>query len=404
MAISSPKTATSIMATCRLLYHDGAKVILQSPVELDGSEKEALAVLRFVQAENLSRCPYVRGLHIVMDTVPPSVAKILANIVPRLTGLERLALVGEQIFVSYPHLLSLFASLRSVKTLLVIDAGARCCQLIRTLRSRLVSAKIHFEREQAAMLSLASSTHPILLLEKSAATLESLSCGFLGNPDPTLTFFPPKTTYPRLRCLTLSHTAYPDPVPFIRAAPNLVHLALESSLLTSLAPSSFHMQIVGMQRAMTLELQGDAQALPFPMPVEPGAGGAGGAACRWAHLQTFAGRVVDLWMLGLACRIPELLLTDAPAVRPPRALTEALEHARPRHLQLFFTGQPLTDVLGAGCDFRAALKSKGAAGVTRLVVQLEVMPEDREMDVGRALVSEAFELRLSAAYGVFGKY
>ncbi|KAM5543679.1 hypothetical protein V8D89_002930 [Ganoderma adspersum] len=346
MAISPPKMATSIMATCRLLYHDGAKVILQSPVNLDGSEKEALALLRFVQAENLSRCPYVRALHIVMDTVPPSVAKILANVVPRLTGLERLALVGEQIFESYPHLLSLFASLRSVKTLLVLDAGARCCQLIRTLRSRLVSAKIHFEREQAAMLSLTASTHPVLLLAKSAATLESLSCGFLGNPDPHLTFFPPKTTYPKLRSLALSHSVYPDPVPFIRAAPNLAHLALESSMLTDLTPSSFHLQIAEMQRAMNLELQGGTPAMPFPMPVEAGAGD---VPCRWAHLQTFTGRVVDL------------------------------------HLQLFFKGQPLTDALGAGCDLRAALKSKGAAGVTRLVVQLDVMAGDREMDVGRAL-------------------
>ena len=127
-----------------------------------------------------------------------------------------------------------------------------------------------------------------------------------------------------------------------------------------------------MQRAMTLELQGDTPGVPFPMPVEAGAGG-GGAACRWAHLQTFAGRVVDLWMLGLACRIPELLLTDAPAARPPLALTEALEHARPRHLQLFFTGQPLTDVLGPGCDFPAALKSKGAAGVTRRTLNVKLV-------------------------------
>ncbi|KAI1789266.1 hypothetical protein LXA43DRAFT_893157 [Ganoderma leucocontextum] len=364
LSISPPKAATSIMATCRLLYHEGAKIVLQDPVDLNGSEKEALALLRFVQAENLSRCSYVRTLHIVMDTVPKSVANILAKVVPRMTGLERLGLAGEQMFESYPHLLPTFASLRSVKSLLVLEAGQQCCEMIRTLRSKLVFATIYFHPMKALTLSLAAPSHPIVMLKRSATTLQNLSCGYLFNTNPELTFLPSKISYPNLRTLSLSDSMYPNPVPFIRAFPNLAHLSVERRI----AREGGALEMTEFQRIMNLQLQGppeDRESL------------------QWKHLQDFTGRVVDLWMLGLTCRIPRLSLEDAPAARPPLALTEALEYARPMRLTISFRGQPLTDVLGA--DFLGALRSQGASGLKHLIVLVDLMADDRALDVGRAL-------------------
>ena len=48
LSLSPPKTATSMMETCRFLYHEGAKVILQQPVHLSRPENEILALLRII--------------------------------------------------------------------------------------------------------------------------------------------------------------------------------------------------------------------------------------------------------------------------------------------------------------------------------------------------------------------
>ncbi len=359
LSISPPNTATSIMATCRILYHEGAKVVLRSPVDLDGSEEEALARLRFVQAENLSRCPYVRALAIVMRTVPDSVAKILTELVPRMTRLQRLGLAGDQIFESYPHLLPTFASLRSVKTLLVVNAGEQCCEMIRTFQSEVVSAAISFHPIQAAILSLSMLCHPIVMLKRSAATLQTLSCEFLCNINLKLVVSPSQIAYPNLRTLSFTNSIYFNPAPFIRAAPNLAHLIVDRTIV----PESGLLSRTDLQRATNLQLQD--------------------GSTQWKYLLDFTGRVVDLWMLGLACRIPHLILQDAPAARPSLALTEVLEYARPMHLQISYRDS-LSEVLVT--DLLGALRSEGAAGLKRLIVVVDLTAADRGLDVGRALV------------------
>ena len=141
---SPPRTATSMMATYRFLYHEGAKLVLQHPAFLDGSEQSALSLLRFIQAEDFSRCSYSRTLHILTDPISESVAKILVDTAPRMSNLECLCLKGEHSLEAYPYLLPAFTSLRSVKRLTMLGAGSQACELVKTLQSELVSAAILF--------------------------------------------------------------------------------------------------------------------------------------------------------------------------------------------------------------------------------------------------------------------
>ncbi|KAI1789268.1 hypothetical protein LXA43DRAFT_1183374 [Ganoderma leucocontextum] len=336
------------MATCHFLYHEGAKVVLQHPVELNGSEEEALALLRFVQAEDLSRCPYVRILYIDMDTVPESAAKILAKVIPCMTGLERLDLGRtEQMFASYPYLLSTFASLRSVKRLVIIEVGERGCEMIRTLQSELFvsNKKVH-----ANALSVEADLFSIRIGWEILATVDA---------NPELTFFPPKVIYENLRTLTLCNTVFPSPIPFIKAFPNLARFSVESTC----APEGGAMGFADFRG-----MQGPSED---------------GEPLGWKHLQDFTGRVVDLWTLALTCPIPRMFLEDAPGTRSPHALTDVLALARPMHLTISFSDHPLTDVLGA--DFLDALRSQGASGLKRLTVVIDLTADDRDLDVGRAL-------------------
>lgn len=216
-----------------------------------------------------------------MDTLPESVTKILAMLVPRMTGLERLSLSREPIFTSYSRLLPAFVSLCSVRIPVVLDAGARCCEPIRTLRWKLVIAKIHFNRSQAATPSLSADTHPIVILQRSATTLQSLSCSCLCNTNPELAFFPPEIPYPNLRTLTLVDSLYPDPVPFVCAAPNLAHLTMENEIVLR---GGHPVHVTEIQRGMNLQLQaGDG-----------GSFGADSTPAQWKHMRSFTGCVVDL--------------------------------------------------------------------------------------------------------------
>ncbi|KAI1789232.1 hypothetical protein LXA43DRAFT_588230 [Ganoderma leucocontextum] len=363
LSISPPKTATSIMATCSFLYHEGAKIVLQDIVEFNGSEEEALAILRFVQAEDLSRCPYVRKLRIV--TLPESVAKILADLGPRMTGLKWLILArAEQMFESYPYLLPTFAALRSLKLLVITHVGARCYEMIRTLQSELVFARIDFPPGEAVDLSLAAS-HPIVMLKRSASTLEMLACTYLFDRKPERTFSSPRVIYPKLHTLILQESFTPNPIAFIKAFPDLTHFHVESTL----SPEDVEMSVSQSRREANLELQHPSKdGQPF----------------GWKHLQEFTGHLIDLWVLGLACRITRLLLEDAPAAHPPLVLTDVLAYARPMRLTITFENQPLTDVLGGG--FLAALRSEGASSLRSLAFVIDLMAGDRHLDVGHALI------------------
>ena len=50
-----------LVATCRVLYHEGAKIALKKPVTIYNEEQLA-SFLQFLRAENLSRCRFLRQL------------------------------------------------------------------------------------------------------------------------------------------------------------------------------------------------------------------------------------------------------------------------------------------------------------------------------------------------------
>ena len=141
-----------MMANCHFLYHEGAKIILRdTPMSFDEgtSGKKALSLLRFIQAEDLSRCSHIRTLHVMMPSVPEVIANALIQLVPRMTSLKVLFVAIEGALKSHPDLLHAFSSLRNVENLLVANAGERSLELLRTIQSPLVEAEIYFTSKPA---------------------------------------------------------------------------------------------------------------------------------------------------------------------------------------------------------------------------------------------------------------
>ena len=55
------KESVQLVATCRILYHEGAKIALKKPVTIYNEEQLA-SFLQFLRTENLSRCRFLRQL------------------------------------------------------------------------------------------------------------------------------------------------------------------------------------------------------------------------------------------------------------------------------------------------------------------------------------------------------
>ena len=385
-SISTMKAATSIMGTCRFLYHEGAKIVLQQPVTLKGPEQIILSLLRFVQAENLSRCSYVRTLEIFTDPVSESAAKIMLEIVPRMSNLVRLSISAEQSFMAYPYLLPTFASLRSIKFLVAINVGAQSCEMVRALQSELITANIIYPAGGFDDPSqfFVPSRHPLQLLQRSASTLQELICA-LWSDGCTLALIPeallahPAAIYPEVHTLLLRDSTGPSPIPYIQALPNLTRLLADShyTLVGELA----HLSIAPTNRQLNLMLQNDegGRLSEFDKADD----------FVWKHIQSYHGPLTDLWALGTTFRIPRLTVSDVPDIRSPHALTEVLAYARPEHLMILFEDQQFTSVLES--DLLGALESKGASGLRSLRMMFDLMASDvdENIDVGQALVSSA---------------
>ncbi|TBU43423.1 hypothetical protein BD309DRAFT_960688 [Dichomitus squalens] len=366
MSVSPTSTATSIMATCRDLYHEGAKIVLQHPISLGGPEEKALSLLRFLQAEDLSRCSYVRAFNLIkIDPMPKSVARILVKILPRMSSLERLMIAPEDMLKSYPDLLPAFAAIQSLKQLVMANVGERSIRLIQALQSQLVSATLYFNSNSSRQnMFMSITSHPVQLLKKSASTLQQLTCGQWVDmlPEPLLTV--PNIVYPEMRSLTLAENISPNPIPYIRSFPGLTHLTIESHRTDHLGGAFGDFSCI--QRQLNLAMQEPDDIVPS----------------SWHHLEHYTGRLVDHWTFGLTCHIHRLTHEDVPGQRAPSALTDVLQSARPSEL-VKFHGSPFKDVFTS--DFLDALRTEGAAHMKGLIVSIDITAEDREIDVARTL-------------------
>nr|VWO94545.1 pH-response regulator protein palF/RIM8 [Ganoderma boninense] len=392
-----------MMATCHVLYHEGAKIILRNtPVSFDEktSESKALSLLRFIQAEHLSRCSYIRELHLLMTSVPDVLAMALVQLVPRMISLKVLSVAIEDALESYPELLFAFSSLQSVENLLVANAGEHSCALVRSLQSPIVEAEIFYGptssfRRAREDLSSKTECHPLVMLQHSAATLTTLVAGFLVDSNIQLVFVrPPDITFPLVHTLILHECTSLTLTPYVKCLPNLTHLCIR---YRGQSPwddhdDHGHGQIPGaglpaLQREMNLTLPGRLDpATQYGPPA-------------WKRLDEYIGPLMDLWVLGLTCPIACLKLEDGFArlssgARAPTALTDVLAYARPTELAIVFRRCTLTDFLAT--DFLDALATEGAAGLRSLMVAVWVREGDRDLDMGPALVSITLAAELSS--------
>ena len=366
-----------LVATCRVLYHEGAKFALRKPI-LIFNEEQLVLFLRFLRAEDLSRCQHLRQLELWSFSKELEGIQVFIDTLPHLVNLESLRLATAEELLQHhladslePALLPPLAALTNLRHLSLSEANIITCSLLSSLQSPLVSFRIDFLLDDDMMLWGGidrdgwSKYHPIMLLANFAPTLQELRCicWYTNGND-----IPPENlkVYPNMRRFSIDvHGPFPLRIdPFIRAFPNLTDLHVCTDL--------YGVRYSGGARQLH-----DSNVARLLDPLD---------TCGvWAHLEHFSGTLVDLYSIGLISHIPRITLIDT-LQDGQRAdiLATVLRYARPVHLQLKrITALTLGD---AERGFISVLGESGMTNLSNLNLSVTFDRDDREKDLTAVMV------------------
>nr|VWP00899.1 RAS1 [Ganoderma boninense] len=344
MTYAGRRVVSNLMQTCNALNYAGTKYLLADGLTLR-HEIGLLSFLFFLHArgtpgECIRRLTLLNKLSIDLykptENVPPILQfffEILALAASNLTFLHISA--AEALLALHPTLGPAIAKLRTLKTIDISETGIHCATLLRTLRSSLVTAKIHFGIHSAEPEDEAPpepDMNPILLLQGSQSTLESLSASFpVSRPD--------GPCYANVTHLELFCTGLPYVEDYIRAFPNIQSLTY------------FH------YAALQAELRG------------------------MSSLRKLQGSLLLLWVWGLTCHIPSVELSFEQLGVDPNFLNDIILDVRPSDLALRLPGASwLLD--DAVCD---VLSQEGRLQVFELCVLFNINEADESVVVEEIL-------------------
>ncbi|KAM5538644.1 hypothetical protein V8D89_007673 [Ganoderma adspersum] len=286
MSYATRNIVSNLMKTCRTMNSEGAKHLLKDGVSV-GCDAELVSFIYFLMArrnvdDSLRRLSFFEKFSLHFDAPSPEIAGLLAEFFERIapaalnfTSLE--IHTTEALLTSYPPLGAAIAKLTTLEDLELSFGGEHCAELLRTLQSKLVTAIITFgdgEREDEEIPD--RYRNPILLLQGSKSTLESLRTSFSVS-----SFYGPR--YTNVTKLSLSYMDLPDIEDYIRAFPNLVSL------------SAFECSGYGDDS----EAWEDRREISMLYQAHNE---------TWRSLSYYWGSVLILWTFGLTCRIPSVEL------------------------------------------------------------------------------------------------
>ena len=367
------KDSVQLMSTCRALYHEGPKIALRKAVSIS-TEDQLASFLKFLRADNSSRCRYLRKLEISSCFLEPDIVQELIETLPLLVKIEYLRLIeAEELLDLHPALTPAFGSLTSLRHVDFTGVKGKTCSLLLRLHSPLVSANISFISDDDLKLwdylddDEWEGCHPAMLLDNFASTLEELQCVAwytIPDPGPDETLIP-ALVYPDMRRLSIELHHFPLRIdPFIRAFPNLVDLYINTD---------YH----GGRYSEGIRDSHDTNVAQQLDPVN--------SCGTWAHLEHFGGCLFDLYAIGLTSHIRRVTIVDRldDGLRT-EMLATVLRYARPLHLKLEgITGTMLGD---AERGFISMLHHTSASSLVNLDVCIYFGKDDREKDLSIIIV------------------
>ncbi len=381
----SLQTGLAIVSICRVLYHDGARILLGKPVTL--STQPALrSFLYFLRSAPLSRPQHLRDLSLHMSDIQPKLARRLGRICPSMTGFKSLSMwFPERILASDPGLVAGLAKLDSLTRLSLSCSGTLVCTLLRLLHAPLKIISLSWGYDDFSPGGIYWETvdeddwpeyHPTVLLENFANTLEELTCQWWYTGED---YIRPRKTFPRLQRLSIEHVDSVYVAPYVQAFPNLAQVSVLTYVEENMSCDEVDEDLEDNH-----ELNVSRQLLPASVH--------GGT---WEHMEEFKGSFVDFYVLGFACHIPRLNLDAQSSDLYLQFFAETLSHTRPTYLKI-------TTYSNNDCDglqwLSAALREMSPQAQSSLeTIEIQYVFERSvpNVDLAAAMVSTPPRLRLA---------
>ncbi|RDX49789.1 hypothetical protein OH76DRAFT_1403381 [Lentinus brumalis] len=366
--LSDRRTCAALVSTCRFFYQEAAKCLLHYPVRLrDYFGRDVGTFVHFLGPDSRKRASYVRDLRLQgCYHVSPETVSAFQRVVSQMTGLQCLV-IEDEVLCYIPSLTDTLADLTSLRRLQIIGAGERTCDFLTYLQSNIISLSVDWDdddgnwfRSQGMGEEEWADYHPVPLLAKWSSSLEELTCEAWDTAS-TL----PKFTevYPRMRRLVINGANSPLVAPYIRAYPNLASLSVQLSSVLDFHLPAYEER--SRHRALNICSQ---EAVDGPG--------------TWQNLEEYIGSLADLYLLGLTCRIPRVVLLKYLSKRDLEPLSAVLTYAQPTHLKLEGDGALLGHPTHS---LQIILREAGLSQLESLVVAIDLYRAQKELDVGAEL-------------------
>ncbi|TFK79168.1 hypothetical protein K466DRAFT_560074 [Polyporus arcularius HHB13444] len=342
----------ALMLASRDLQLECAKCILQDTVALN-SDKGIVSFIYFMCRNQRRRWRFLRSLEFGNTDLDPYVAAELGRVISRASRLEVLSFEHAEVTLgAHPQLGLGLAAISSIKHIELRHVAQHACRMLEAMSWPLETACLEASEydQDWEDPNWGERMHPAALLKNSRATLQSFKYDMWSECDLRLPQYP---VYPALYALHLVDSWLPPTSQWPLTYPNLRKLKVSS--IDGGCP---------IDDLTTTRLTNVLEYAEF--------------GC-WQELEHFSGGLLDLYALGLPCRI--LNVEISVSASSVDALEPALSNARPSRLTIRFWDRRMFDGDAPGLEFPSHLRIPGMAEVRTMQLEITTAGPKRGLDL-----------------------
>ena len=338
-SVSGRNELFSLMLISRDLQLHCAKYVLRDNVYLNTTRGFASFIL-FMGRNQSRRWRYLRSLSFGENRIDSDVAGALGKVISGASNLEILHFKHAEIVLgSHPQLGLGLAAVSTIKYAVLQRVGQHACRMLEAMFWPLETAVL--DQDIVGQDDSLERLHPAVLLKNSRKTLQLLRYNRWTAYDSRLPEYP---IYPALHSLDFADAWLPPASQWSLAYPNLKHLDVCS------LDADYH----GMDLATATRVTNLQEHAEF--------------GC-WPALEHFTGSVLELYALGLPCRILDVdIIVSSTTVE---SLEPALSVARPRRLTIRVWQHELYEGRTPELELPSYLRIPGLAEVKSLTLEID---------------------------------